>query len=163
MNGTWLIEKRFQSVADLHIALRDPRTLGDVDFTIAHSNLPKKDQNYIINALGAHSAPKLIPISRTPPAFFHKTTHPWVHAAHPDEGLVSWYANGLKSKQNDKLTFKTFAYDQTQICSLILEMKYVLSYCEILLDEILHFGSIIFSSDLTINYLCLNNTLAKFR
>ena len=35
----------------LHLALRDLRTLGDVDFTIAHSNLPKivhlprKDQN----------------------------------------------------------------------------------------------------------------------
>ena len=31
--------------AGLHLALRDPRTLGDVDFTIAHPNLPKKDQN----------------------------------------------------------------------------------------------------------------------
>ena len=35
----------------LHLALRDPCTLGDVDFTIAHPNLqkivhlPKKDQN----------------------------------------------------------------------------------------------------------------------
>ena len=35
----------------LHLARRDPRTLGDVDFTIAHLNLPKivhlpkKDQN----------------------------------------------------------------------------------------------------------------------
>ena len=25
----------------LHLALSDPRTLGDVDFTIAHPNLPK--------------------------------------------------------------------------------------------------------------------------
>ena len=36
----------------LHLALRDPRTLGDVDFTIANPNLPKivhltkKDQNW---------------------------------------------------------------------------------------------------------------------
>ena len=35
----------------LHLDLRDPRTLGDVYFTIAHPNLPKivhlpkKDQN----------------------------------------------------------------------------------------------------------------------
>ena len=26
----------------LHLALSDPRTLGDVDFTIAHPNLPKR-------------------------------------------------------------------------------------------------------------------------
>ena len=38
-------------ITGLHLALRDPRTLGDVDFTIAHPNLPKivhlpkKDQN----------------------------------------------------------------------------------------------------------------------
>ena len=28
-------------LSGLHLALRDPRTLGDVDFTIAHPNLPK--------------------------------------------------------------------------------------------------------------------------
>ena len=72
-------------VPGLHLALSDPRTLGDVDFTIAHPNLPKIS---IKNTLGAHCAPKLIPITRTLPAFFLKNTHPWVRTAHPDEGLV---------------------------------------------------------------------------
>ena len=70
----------------LHLALSDPRTLGDVDFTIAHPNLPKivhlpkKTKISIKNILGAYCAPKLIPISRTLPAFFLQNTH-------PDEGL----------------------------------------------------------------------------
>ena len=85
-----LIGIRQAQETGLHLALRDPRTLGDVDFTIAHPNLPKivhltkKTKISIKNILGANFAPRLIPISRTLPAFFLKNTH-------PDEGLTGEY------------------------------------------------------------------------
>ena len=54
--------------AGLHLALSDPRTLGDVDFTIAHPKFTK-------NSTFTKKRPKLVL------KIF------WVRTAHPDEGL----------------------------------------------------------------------------
>ena len=56
----------------------------------------KRTKVNIKNTLGAHCEPKLIRISSTLSAFFLKNTHPWVRAAHPDEGLLIPYTNNLQ-------------------------------------------------------------------